>query len=92
LENLRILRATAVSVNHEIANPLQALVFAVYSVENFEKGDPRMKKYLDIINSNIERIGGILHRLTNAVQAATTDCAAGEEMLDMNAIIKCKEK
>lgn len=89
IEKLRILHAAAVSVNHEIANPLQCVVFAVERIKSLEGENTRMKKYFDAIDSNIERMAAILQDLTNAAQAATTGCAGGGEMID---IIKSKEK
>ena len=91
-EKLRILHATMVSVNHEIANPLQAVALALEGMRRMEKENPRMKKYFDITDASLERIAAILQNLTNAAQAATTEYAGGIEMIDLKAIIQCKEK
>lgn len=92
LEKLRILQATMVSVNHEIANPLQNIIFAVDRIAGLEKEHPGEKKYFDAVVDNIERIGTILQKLTTAVQAATVEYAEGVEMLDLEEMTKCRKK
>ncbi len=92
LEKLGVLRATAVSVNHEIANPLQTISLAVNRLRNCEKDDPKSSVYFESVSANIGKISEILRKLANAVNSTTGEYAGGEEMIDMDAILVEKEK
>jgi len=89
LERLNILREVAVSFNHEINNPLTAIsVFAHFLKEKTkDKGEDYIKS-VEGISQEVERIAGIVKKLSVATQAATVNYQPGIRMIDFGHLTK----
>lgn len=73
----------AISLKHEISNPLQAVLgFADVLLERLEKGDPRADSLKAII-LNAERIKELVNRLSQLKSAQTTTYIGETKMIDL---------
>lgn len=64
LENrITVLKAGIREVAHEINNPLGVLRMAAYLLESTKPDEAKLKHYVELINTSIDRIEGGLKRL-----------------------------
>ncbi len=75
LEKLRTLRATAVSVKHEVANPLFIISLNADRMRDCGLCKPKVCPYYDHIKESITRINNVLEKLILAVNPATEEYA-----------------
>jgi signal transduction histidine kinase len=82
-ERLKILREVAVSFNHEINNPLMSIsTFASFLKRDTEGLSDEAKKSVDGILEEVERIAGIVKKLSAATRAASVEYGPGINMID----------
>ncbi len=82
---------TAVAVNHEINNPLTAVLGNVQLLlVDREKLDDRTRRMLQAIEQAALRIKDVTGKLMNTVEPAVTDYTGGIKMVDINRLGKKK--
>jgi PAS domain S-box-containing protein len=83
-ERLAAITATAISVNHEINNPLCSILGNTQlMLMEGDRLDPWMVKKLHSIERQIARIQGFAKRLSNITRPAVTEYVGGKRMLDV---------
>jgi DNA-binding response OmpR family regulator len=83
-ERLAAVGAVVASINHEINNPLCAIMLNAQLLRDEVKTDPdRAIDRAAKIEKNVERIQEITKRIQDLKEAATTDYVSGEKMLDL---------
>ena len=83
-ERLAAMGAVVASVNHEINNPLCAIMLNAQLMEDEIRSDPESaKRRIGKIESNVERIQAITQRIQDLKESTTTDYVSGEKMLDL---------
>ena len=83
VERLKILREVAVSFNHEINNPLMSIsTFASFLKRYNEYLDYEARKSVDFILEEVDRIAGIVKKLSAATRAASIEYGPGINMID----------
>jgi len=83
MERLNMLREVAVSFNHEINNPLSAIsVFAHFLKGRLDTACVECKNSVEGIISEVDRISGIVKKLSEATHAASVDYMPGIKMID----------
>ncbi len=82
-EKLAVLAQVAVSVNHQINNPLSAILYSVELLEHDLGGDEQgAREQLQTIRDALERIKSVMFRLRGATEVVPI-CYLGDiEMLD----------
>lgn len=83
-ERLAAIGAVAASVNHEINNPLCAIMLNAQLLSEEIASDPESAKSRAAkIEENVTRIQEITKRIQDLKEAATTEYVSGEKMLDL---------
>jgi signal transduction histidine kinase len=83
-ERLAAINETAISINHEINNPLCSILGNTQlMLMEGERLDPRMVKKLHCIEKQIERIQGVAKRLSRITRPAVKEYVGGRMMLDV---------
>lgn len=83
-ERLAAIGEVAASVNHEINNPLCAILLNAQLLRDEISSNPeKAVERLDKIESNVERIQSITQRIQDLKEAQTTDYVSGEKMIDL---------
>ena len=85
-ERMAAIAETAITINHEINNPLAIVMGHLYLVKNRaqELGQPDMLEKLEVMEKNCRRIRKIAHRLQNLKDAGSTQYLEDIKMLDIN--------
>jgi len=84
-ENLALVGKMAVTLRHEINNPLAAIVGNAYLLRN--KGDlteEQRRQTAAAIEESAQRISTVVKRLSELKEVAITDHLGGVEMLDLS--------
>ncbi len=85
-QRLAAVTQTAITVNHEINNPLAAIVGNVhFLLTDGSVTSPRALERLQMIQEQCMRIRDTTHKLTRVTQTVTTEYARGIDMLDLDA-------
>lgn len=88
LENEKIatMGKLAVSINHEINNPLCAIALNIELLKRHLKdnNDPSLEKILDVMEKNVEKINSITTKITHMRKIVTKEYLPGIEMIDFN--------
>jgi two-component system sensor histidine kinase/response regulator len=83
-ERLAAIGEVAASVNHEINNPLCAIMLnAQLLSEEIEKDPANARRRAAKIEENVERIQKITHRIQELKESGTTEYVSGDKMLDL---------
>lgn len=83
-ERLAAVGAVVASVNHEINNPLCAIMLNAQLIkEELESNPESVQERIDKIEKNVERIQSITQRIQEMKDAATTEYVSGDKMLDL---------
>lgn len=83
-ERLAAVGAVVASVNHEINNPLCAIILNAQLLRmDIEKNSDKTGERLDNIESNVTRIQKITQRIQELKEAGTKEYVSGEQMLDL---------
>jgi CheY-like chemotaxis protein len=85
-ERLKAIIETAISANHEINNPLCAVInnAELLMAHPVTKGDPEIRGRLEQILANAQRIEKTLQTLANMIQPMVTEYLPGVSMLDLS--------
>lgn len=84
-ERLAAIGAVVASVNHEINNPLCAIMLNAQLLRDEIDSKPESAiDRVDKIEKNVERIQKITKRIQDLKESQTTEYLPGEEMLDLN--------
>ncbi|MBN2372270.1 response regulator [bacterium] len=82
---LETLAQVAVSVNHEINNPLCSISANAEMLKTSIAGaDERLIHKVDIILKEVDRIKQVVSKLTNATRVISTEYISGVKMLDLD--------
>ena len=83
-ERLAAIGAVVASVNHEINNPLCAIVLNAQLLRmDIEKNSGKTGERLDNIEANVARIQRITQRIQELKDSDTTEYVSGEQMLNL---------
>jgi len=83
-ERLAAIGEVAASVNHEINNPLCAIMLnAQLLAEEIERNPESARRRAAKIEENVERIQNITRRIQELKESGTTDYVSGDKMLDL---------
>ena len=83
-ERLAAIGEVAASVNHEINNPLCAIMLnAQLLADEIEVNPEGARKRAAKIEENVERIQRITHRIQELKESVTKDYVSGDKMLDL---------
>lgn len=83
-EALAAIGAVVASVNHEINNPLCAIILNAQLLRmDMEKSSEKASERIDNIEANVSRIQKITQRIQELKEADTTEYVSGEQMLDL---------
>lgn len=82
-EKLSTLAKVAVSVNHEINNPLCAISLNAEIIKRRYKNDENLQKLIDAILNNVALINKITNKFANLKKVAFKEYLPGIEMLDL---------
>jgi len=83
-ERLAAIGEVAASVNHEINNPLCAIMLnAQLLSDEIEKNPESARRRAAKIEENVERIQNITRRIQDLKESVTTDYVSGDRMLDL---------
>jgi PAS domain S-box-containing protein len=84
-ERLAAITETAISINHEINNPLCSILGNTQLIlMEGERLDPRIVRKLRSIERQIARIQGVARRLSKITKPAVTEYIGGMTMLDVD--------
>jgi len=85
-EKIATLGKFAVSINHEINNPLCSISLNIEILKrNFcDSSNEQVKKILEAIETNIEKISSITNKFNNMKKIVTKEYLPGIEMLDLD--------
>lgn len=84
VERLKAISELAISMNHEINNPLTAVLGDAQLLLSLPQADdPIVRFHLQDIRQQCFRVGEILEKVRNMEQAVSTDYADGLRMLDL---------
>jgi len=87
LERLKLLREMAVTLSHEINNPLTAVYGHLHlAAKELDENDLEQRERLVQIRTELEKIRSIVDKLAKASRVAKTDYVMGEEMIDLDGI------
>ncbi len=73
---------TTVAVQHEVNNPLAALIAHVGLAAECEAG-PELREHLEVITQQVRRIAAVMRRLSSLGEARSVEYTAGSRMLDL---------
>jgi len=83
-ERLAAIGEVAASVNHEINNPLCAIMLNAQLIADEAESDPDgVRRRAAKIEENVERIQKITRRIQDLKESGTTDYVSGDKMLDL---------
>ena len=84
MERLSAIRETAISINHEINNPLCSILgnTQLLLMEK-DRLDPVVVEKLERIEDDIERIHEIAEKLTRITKPVLSEYVSGKKMLDI---------
>lgn len=84
-QKLETLAQVAVSVNHEINNPLCSISANAEVLKGIlTDADSKVIRKIDIIIKEVERIKQVVDKLTRATRVISTDYISGIKMIDIN--------
>jgi signal transduction histidine kinase len=84
-ERLAAITETAVTVNHEINNPLTAIIGNVQLLLMHHKDlDDELRAKLSVIEESASKIKDVTQRLLRLTSARTTEYASGTSMIDLS--------
>ncbi len=84
-QKLETLRQTAVSVCHEINNPLCSISANAEILKTAVSGtDKKLVRKIDIIIKEVDRINRVVDKLMRATKVVSTEYIPGIEMLDLD--------
>ena len=84
-ERLAAINETAVTVNHEINNPLTAILGNVQLLLMHRKDlDPELRSKLNVIEESASKIKDVTQRLLRLTSSRTTEYVPGTGMLDLS--------
>jgi len=84
-ERLAAINETAVTVNHEINNPLTAILGNVQLLLMHRKDlDPELRNKLTVIEESASKIKDVTQRLLRLTSARTTEYVPGTGMIDLS--------
>lgn len=75
---------TAIAVQHEINNPLTALIGSVALIKHRLVRDDEIPETLDIITEQAERIAQVVKRLSGLKDPKSVEYLAGKQMIDLS--------
>jgi PAS domain S-box-containing protein len=86
-ETLRAVMLAAVAVNHEINNPLTAIVGNLFLLrrEIGEEGDPRLLQRLELMERSARQIEEVVRRLEQVTEVRAVRYLGETDMLDLGA-------
>ncbi|HSH00701.1 MAG TPA: histidine kinase dimerization/phospho-acceptor domain-containing protein, partial [candidate division Zixibacteria bacterium] len=85
-ERLKAALEVAVTVNHEINNPLTAALGNVQLIlMQKDKLDPDLRRKLEVVEKSALQIRDVTQRLLSLTEARSTTYAGDETMIDLNA-------
>jgi len=86
LQRIETINQTAITTNHEINNPLQAIVSSAELILNeCPDSEIQMKERINIILENAGRIRTVTKKLENMIEVSSKEyTAGGPEMIDIN--------
>jgi DNA-binding response OmpR family regulator len=83
-ERLAALGKMAITLNHELNNPLQAIVFAAESMlTDLTEGDS-LKEDVETVLANCRRINEVLKQVTNLKRIRSEPYISGVDMIDLD--------
>jgi signal transduction histidine kinase len=84
-ERLAAINETAVTVNHEINNPLTAILGNVQLLLMHRKDlDDELRNKLNVIEASASKIRDVTQKLLRLTSSRTTEYAAGTSMIDLS--------
>jgi signal transduction histidine kinase len=84
-ERLAAINETAVTVNHEINNPLTAILGNVQLLLMHRKDlDDELRNKLNVIETSASKIRDVTQKLLRLTSSRTTEYAAGTSMIDLS--------
>jgi signal transduction histidine kinase len=84
-ERMAAINDTAVTVNHEINNPLTAIIGNVQLLLIHRKDlDPELRSKLSVIEQSASKIKDVTQKLLRLTSSRTVEYVAGTEMLDLS--------
>lgn len=85
-EKIQTMAKFAVSINHEINNPLCAISLNIELLKRYlkDKTDPNLERTIDTMEKNVEKINSITKKITNMRKIVTKEYLPGIEMIDFN--------
>lgn len=84
-ERLAAIGAVVASINHEINNPLCAIMLNAQLLrDEVEKNPTKAATRVEKIEKNVERIQEITKRIQDLKEASTTEYVSGDRMLDLS--------
>ena len=90
---LETLAQIAVSVNHEINNPLCSISANAEMLKtHMDNSDDGVLRKIDIILKEVDRIKQVISKLSNATRVISMEYISGVKMLDLNKSIQSNEQ
>lgn len=84
LERMKLLREMAVTISHELNNPMTTIFGLLHLAANeLDEKDDVVRKYLQDAKHELEKIREIMSKLSSASRAVRTGYVMGEEMIDV---------
>jgi signal transduction histidine kinase len=84
-ERMAAINETAVTVNHEINNPLTAILGNVQLLLMHHKGlDDELRNKLNVIEASASKIRDVTQKLLRLTSSRTTEYSAGTSMIDLS--------
>lgn len=85
-EKIQTVAKFAVSINHEINNPLCSISLNIELLKRYlkDKTDANLERIIDAMEKNVEKINSITKKITNMRKIVTKEYLLGIEMIDFN--------
>lgn len=85
-EKIQTMAKFAVSINHEINNPLCAISLNIELLKRYlkDKTDANLERIIDAMEKNVEKINTITKKISNMRKIVTKEYLPGIEMIDFN--------
>lgn len=85
-EKIQTMAKFAVSINHEINNPLCAISLNIELLKRYlkDKTDANLERIIDAMEKNVEKINSITKKISNMRKIVTKEYLPGIEMIDFN--------
>lgn len=85
-EKIQTMAKFAVSINHEINNPLCAISLNIELLKRYlkDKTDANLERIIDVMEKNVEKINTITKKISNMRKIVTKEYLPGIEMIDFN--------